>query len=276
MMNLKELEARLQSLVEVDLLKLLPGSKAEDIIIQKLAAALHGNALHFEDGSVAAPNVYVLILHPKNAAKWREPQLLAVLLHSIIAVAREAGFGFTIQPTIAISTDERISLEDAEIVASHRMDPMADTTSTPIGGESAAENEKIPANAFLIIEGVKVFPLTTPVVNIGRRLDNQLVIDDPRVSRNHSQLRAIKGRYVLFDLNSTGGTFVNGQRINQSVLYPGDVISLAGVALIFGQDNPPPRPDLKETAPLQSAAAERRTAFLGQERATDADLKKAG
>ena len=261
-MNLKELEARLQALIEVDLLKILPGKKVEDVIVQKLAAAIHGNALHFEDGSASAPNVYTLILHPQNSAKWQEPQLLAVLLHSITAAAREAGFGFTIPPTITISTNEKMSLDDAEIVASHRMEPMADTSANPTGSEVAAENEKVPANAFLIIEGVKVFPLTTPVINVGRRLDNQLVIDDPRVSRNHSQLRAIKGRYVLFDLNSTGGTFVNGQRINQSVLYPGDVISLAGVALIFGQDNPPPRPDLKETAPLQSAAAERRTAFL--------------
>jgi pSer/pThr/pTyr-binding forkhead associated (FHA) protein len=43
---------------------------------------------------------------------------------------------------------------------------------------------------------------------------------------------------MLFDLNSSGGTFVNGQRIDQSILYPGDVVSLAGVTLIFGQDLP--------------------------------------
>ncbi|MCI0476689.1 MAG: FHA domain-containing protein, partial [Anaerolineales bacterium] len=154
------------------------------------------------------------------------------------------------------------------------MEPMADTNATPTGSELAAENEKIPSNAFLIVEGVKVFPLTLAVINIGRRLDNQLVIDDPRVSRNHSQLRAIKGRYVLFDLNSTGGTFVNGQRINQSVLYPGDVISLAGVALIFGQDNPPPRPDLKETAPLQSAASNRPTALFKHDPTSDPNIIK--
>jgi pSer/pThr/pTyr-binding forkhead associated (FHA) protein len=116
----------------------------------------------------------------------------------------------------------------------------------------------------LIVEGVKVHPLNEPVVNIGRRLENQLVIDDPRVSRNHAQLRAIKGRFVLFGLNSTGGTFVNGQRTSQTVLYPGDVISLAGVALIFGQDNPPPRPDLANTAPLEAdpGLSERPTATL--------------
>ena len=140
---------------------------------------------------------------------------------------------------------------------------MEDTNNMQIEtGDNNIDNNAIPENAFLIIEGVKVFPLKTPVINIGRRLDNTLVIDDPRVSRNHAQLRAIKGRYVLFDLNSTGGTFVNGQRTNQSVLYPGDVISLAGMALIFGQDNPPPRPDLAGTSPLDGAGADRPTAVI--------------
>jgi len=89
-----------------------------------------------------------------------------------------------------------------------------------------------------------------------------LIIDDPRISRSHAQLRTINGRYTVFDLNSTGGTFVNGQRTNQSVLYPGDVISLAGVALIFGQDGPPPRPDLKETAPLPRVSDDWPTVFI--------------
>ncbi len=261
-MNLKELEARLQSLIEVELLNILPGKKVEDVIIQKLAAAIQMNTQTRQDGSVLAPNVYTLILHPQTSLKWQNPQLLAILLHSISAAAQEAGLRFTISPTVTISTDEKISLDDAEIVTSHRIETMADTNATTIESDTSEDNGKFPANAFLIVEGVKVFPLNMPVVNIGRRLDNQLVIDDPRVSRNHSQLRAIKGRFVIFDLNSTGGTFVNGQRTNQSVLYPGDVISLAGVALIFGQDNPPPRLDLKETAPLQSAAANRSTALF--------------
>lgn len=103
-------------------------------------------------------------------------------------------------------------------------------------------------------------------MNVGRRLENHLVIDDPRISRNHAQLRAINGRYVLFDLNSTGGSFVNGQRTSQTVLYPGDVISLAGVALIFGQDTPPPRPDLDDTSPhsKDELSIERPTASLEQ------------
>ncbi len=263
-MNLKEIEARLQALVEVDLVKVLPGRKVEDVVIQKLAAAIHSNAQSSVTGSAFAPDVYTLIVHPDSSVKWQDQRLLTILLQSIKIVAQEAGFRFKISPSITVSTDSKISIDDAEIVTSYRSEPMAETNATPLDTGSLDDN-KMPDNAFLIVEGVKVFPLTLPVVNIGRRLDNQLIIDDPRVSRNHSQLRTIKGRYVVFDLNSTGGTFVNGQRTSQSVLYPGDVISLAGVALIFGQDNPPPRPDLKETAPLQKNTMDRPTAVLKEQ-----------
>lgn len=81
-----------------------------------------------------------------------------------------------------------------------------------------------------------MFYLTQAVVNIGRRSDNHLVIQDPRVSREHAQIRFSRGQFVLFDLNSTGGTMVNGQRIRQWTLKPGDVVSLAGLPLIYGED----------------------------------------
>lgn len=272
-MNLKELEGRLQYLIEVDLLNVLPGKKVEDVIIQKLAAAIQLNTITREDGSTCAPDVYALVMHPHIALKWQDPQFLTVLLHSITTVAQEAGFRFTITPTIKIWTDDKISISDVEVLASHRVETMAETNATPLDTGSLEDTGALPENAFLIVEGVKVFPLVLSVINIGRRLDNQLIIDDPRVSRNHAQLRSIKGRYVVFDLNSTGGTFVNGQRTSQSVLYPGDVISLAGVALIFGQDNPPPRPDLKDTAPLKNNQAERPTAILKDPHST-AKFKK--
>ena len=108
----------------------------------------------------------------------------------------------------------------------------------------------LPEDTFVILDGTRVVPLNQTVVNIGRRIENTIVVDDPRVSRTHAQLRAINGRYIIFDLNSMGGTFVNGKKVNQSILYSGDVISLAGADFIFGQKNPPPRPDLKETLPL--------------------------
>ncbi|MFN3309189.1 MAG: FHA domain-containing protein, partial [Anaerolineales bacterium] len=101
-----------------------------------------------------------------------------------------------------------------------------------------AENDsvEIPQNAFLIVNGVRIFPLDQAVVNIGRHPDNHLVLDDPRVSRQHAQLRAVRGHYLIFDLGSAGGTLVNNLRVRQATLSSGDVISLAGVPLVYGED----------------------------------------
>ena len=109
------------------------------------------------------------------------------------------------------------------------------------------ETVNLPPNAFFVIEGVRVYPLVKAIINIGRGLENDVVIDDLRVSRNHAQLRAVHGQYVLFDLNSTRGTFINGNRIVQAILYPHDTISLGDVLLTFNQEFPPPRPDLIDT-----------------------------
>lgn len=250
--KLDQLEAKLQSLVEDQLVGILPGVRIEDRILQRLSAALKQNIVENSGEDEVAPNVYTLIVAPETSPMWKEPATLDVLRNIILTAGKEVGLKFTGNPTITITTDENYSNEDIGVVASHKLEPVGDTKGMPNETKSPEtdEGEAIPENAFLIVEGGKVHSLTEPVVNIGRRLENHLVIDDPRVSRNHAQLRSIKGRFVLFDLNSTGGTFVNGQRTSQTVLYPGDVISLAGVALIFGQDNPPVRPDLAETAPL--------------------------
>jgi pSer/pThr/pTyr-binding forkhead associated (FHA) protein len=273
MLRLDQLEATIQKLVEDQLAGILPGMKLEDRVIQHLATAVKENIILQKDDRVIAPDSFTLIVSKETAPLWQKQNTIEVLKNIITTASRDIGLKFLTQPTITITTDDTLTAEELKVVASHKPEPVADThgvqVSTPPGESEEAGN--IPENAFLIIEGVKVHPLTEPVVNIGRRLENQLVIDDPRVSRNHAQLRAIKGRFVLFDLNSTGGTFVNGQRTSQTVLYPGDVISLAGVALIFGQDNPPSRPDLSHTAPLESepGTSERPTAILGEHDTVD-------
>ncbi len=260
-MNLQELEARLQTLIEVKLVSVLPGQKAEDLIVQKLVEAMKSNAIVGDQEARIAPNVYTLQVNSESLDDWKRSQLLETLLDILKAAAEDADLKFSSPPTIALFGDANLNAGEIKWIASQRVETMEETKDMKLDNEDS-EGEAPPESAFLIIEGVKVFPLKQTVVNIGRRLDNTLVIDDPRVSRNHVQLRAIKGRYVIFDLNSTGGTFVNGQRTNQSVLYPGDVISLAGVSLIFGQDNPPPRPDLASTAPFNEASADRPTAIL--------------
>jgi pSer/pThr/pTyr-binding forkhead associated (FHA) protein len=97
-------------------------------------------------------------------------------------------------------------------------------------------NDSLPEDFFLIVEGTQAMPLNKSVTSVGRSHENTLVIDDPRVSRHHLEIRFIRDQFVLFDLNSSGGTYVNGQKVGQGMLYQGDVISLAGVNMVFTQD----------------------------------------
>jgi hypothetical protein len=275
-LKLEQLETNLQKLVEINLTGILPGIKLEDRVIQNLAAAIRENIIQQKNDSPLAPNVFTLIVSTETSPMWNEPRTVDTLKNIITTAGHEAGLKFVGQPIIIVTTDDAFSADEVRVLASHKLEPVAETMGmqNALAGDSPEENIGVPENAFLIVEGVKVYPLNESVINIGRRLENQLVIDDPRVSRNHAQLRAIKGRFVLFDLNSTGGTFVNGQRTSQTVLYPGDVISLAGVALIFGQDTPPPR-DIGRTAPLvigpnkndrPTAAAEHNTVDIKPEK----------
>ena len=121
-------------------------------------------------------------------------------------------------------------------------------------------DHSIPENAFLVITGTKSVPLNQSVIKIGRHHDNTIVIDDPRVSRHHVELRAIKGHFDIFDLGSTGGTFINGLRTAQAILYHGDYISLAGVELLFTQ-NELLRSQQEPSVPIPGSG-ERGTAFF--------------
>ena len=73
----------------------------------------------------------------------------------------------------------------------------------------------------------KVFDLAKDVLTIGRDMSNDVVINDAEVSRNHGRLTSQSGGYLIEDLASTNGTFVNGQRlIGPKLLNPGDVVGL--------------------------------------------------
>ena len=98
---------------------------------------------------------------------------------------------------------------------------------------------------------------------IGRSPEAHMcLVDDRFFSRNHCLLEINPPQSFLRDLGSTNGTFVNGQRASQSVLYPGDVISLAGLPIIFGQDNPPTSLVTSSTTPITNITSERGTAIL--------------
>jgi len=73
----------------------------------------------------------------------------------------------------------------------------------------------------------KIFPLDGDLLTIGREADNNIAINDAEVSRKHTQFVFQGGKFIVTDLGSTNGTFINGQRLTgQHILQPGEIISL--------------------------------------------------
>jgi pSer/pThr/pTyr-binding forkhead associated (FHA) protein len=80
----------------------------------------------------------------------------------------------------------------------------------------------------------KRLTVRNPVVNIGRGDYNDLVIPEPSVSASHAKLQRREGIWVLTDLGSTNGTFVDGERLTEETpLGPGATIRFGEVATLF-------------------------------------------
>jgi hypothetical protein len=66
---------------------------------------------------------------------------------------------------------------------------------------------------------------------LGRSSDCQLVFADDTVSRRHAELRLVEGRWMLRDLGSSNGTWVNCRRVMEAEVAPGDELQLGGCAM---------------------------------------------
>ena len=81
-----------------------------------------------------------------------------------------------------------------------------------------------------------VFELDADRYIIGREAGNEIVIEDPQVSRRHAQLTRQGASYVVEDIGSTNGTYVNGKRVTAPVLLAnGDMIGLADTVVLAVQ-----------------------------------------
>jgi hypothetical protein len=237
--KLAHLEARLQALIEGGAARLFPGYYQQTDLVSRLIDAMQENMRASSSAHSGredtAPNLFTLLVHPSQARSLLENRTLTEMLSQTIQEAgSEAGLYFASPPVVRIEAHDEVPQGEIRVLVSNSRENLPQTTDLVLEDEQTADT--LPRNAFLIVDGTRIFSLDQPVINIGRRSDNQLVIDDPRISRVHAQLRAVRGHFVIFDLNSTGGTFVNGKRIRQNTLFPGDVISLSNLPLVFGQD----------------------------------------
>ncbi len=94
MATLDEFESRLQSLLEVHLLKYLPGYKVEDGIAQRLATAMHSH-IKKQNGISQAPNIYMIVAHPSTLTRWHsDPRLFDELANVLFPWEMKRAFNF--------------------------------------------------------------------------------------------------------------------------------------------------------------------------------------
>jgi hypothetical protein len=243
--RLAKFESLIERLVEGTFGRLFSGTLQPMEVAGALARALEDYQVTDDQGHRFAPNVFWVYLNPADyeALQSSQPSLPVDLARSVGELAQLVDLTMSNSPVVEIVASDQIPRARVSVAAQY----IAQETE-PIGPTQEIAAEEIRkaiqaasrAPAFLILEGKRHFPLTRPVITIGRALDNDLVADDGRVSRHHAQLRLRGGRYVVYDTGSSGGTTVNGEPLAEHVLQAGDVISLAGYAVVFGEDTPTP------------------------------------
>ena len=188
------------------------------------------------------PSEFVIHLPPQKYILWRaNKELIEGFSIALQEAAVEVGLHPTSRPTIHLEMDGDLAEDDLRVHILRTEKTAAKTAIISSGNSPKTDDRNV--KAFLILENGVHFPLNKSVIHIGRREENELIVDDPRVSRDHAQIRYVQDAFVLFDLNSTGGTFVNGRKIVQYNLQPGDVISLANHPFIYLEE------ELKPSSP---------------------------
>lgn len=250
MSMLSSFEAIARRLVEGTFARVFAGRLRLAEVATQIAYAMEKGQAVQPDGSVQAPTHYWVYLNREDRESLTQahPTLADELANHVSALAAESNLLLPTPPVIYVMTDP--GLKSREIRVEARWLPGAVTAMDRTREMLPQDNEvevrdasaAPPGRPFVIAEGSRHISLLEPIITMGRSLDNTVILEDPRVSRHHAQLRHRYGRYVLYDLSVSGGTRINGYQIEECVLHSGDVISLGGVEVIYGEDPPTPYP----------------------------------
>jgi hypothetical protein len=198
---------------------------------------------------VIVPSFYRAFLNPEDFAAYESFQddLEKEMASYLRDLARERGFSLLQHPVVDVASDPAVSRRTIQVVAEmtgvhpgnqpNGAPPLGvDTTQVipppPRQGGRAAGGELL----MQTVDGQRAFALDVDLATIGRGLNNTIVLEDPRISRQHAQVRWKSRRYLISDLGSTNGTYVNGVPVSaEQVLRPGDIVSLGGLELQFQQ-----------------------------------------
>jgi len=240
--SLTRLEARLRAMIEGDESRDSIPRRLYNQLWQALIKALQTEAKMKEgqlDGEgYSSPDQYTLVLPTEQAQLLlTHPVVLDGLARKLEKLAAHLNIHLAAKPIVRVVADP--SAQGIQVFCDHSQPGVGDSHTielkSALDGPGAVETGWMP-NAFLIVNGLYTYRLTQAVTNIGSDPGNQLVLKSPHIAPLHAQLRLTTGRLVIFDLDSKAGTLVNGIPITSHSLNQGDVIVIAGVPLIYGEE----------------------------------------
>lgn len=252
---LRNLEAKLGGLVEGAFGRAFKTSVQPVELAHKLAKEMEDNQM-VSVSRVYVPNHYRVFLSPKDREQFAsyEPALRKELSDYLLEHARQESFALSTRPQVEFHTDERLDLGEfgiqAQLLATpdDEQEPDAPPTPAPSAGDfghtmvysTDREVRRLDLaldrrQALLVGEGRRNV-LSGSRVAIGRSREADIVVADPNVSRRHAELRRDESGWHVVDLGSTNGIQVNGRRVDQVGLSPGDRITIGVTDLTFELD----------------------------------------
>jgi len=249
---LRNLEAKLGSIVEGAFSRAFKSSVQPVEMAHKLAKEMEESQV-VSVSRVYVPNHYRVFLSPDDREQFAsyEPALRKELSDYLLEHARHEGLALTSRPQVEFMTDDRLELGEfgiqAQLLEAEEQEPAAADVAPSAGdfGHTMVyspdrdvrrlDPEPAAARALLVGEGRRS-PLPGDRAVLGRSRDCDVVVNDPNVSRRHAEVRRDGPAWIVTDLGSTNGVKVNGRRVDQAALEPGDRITLGLTELTFELD----------------------------------------
>ena len=243
---LSRVEAFLERFLEAPAGRL--GASIQPVSLAKRIERAMDTNKTYRDVGVIVPNQYDLHLNPSDYAAFASYRgsLEDDLAHGILARARHERYTLVARPRVRILSDDETRRGEIRVAANvvddrgdrvPEAEPMPATSDTMVFARPGGDAPESARRAYLLVStrGSRAvqFDLGGPLIGIGRASDNDVILDDPMVSRHHCQLMLQHGAYGFTDLGSRNGSTVNGQPVSQIALGPGDIIRIGDTEVEF-------------------------------------------
>ena len=241
MSALARFESFMEDMVEGSVARLFRSPVQPSEIAKRLERAMEAQQI-ISVKRVIVPSSYRVFLNPKDlgALSSVRAEMEREMANYLVDLAQERNFALLEHPQVTLAEDTSVPQRGIQVVAEppaapDQAAPPSETQVISRGGAAAGGPQSRPAQprAALVLAGKQTIPLESTLVTVGRGLNNDIILEDARVSRTHAQIRYRARRFWVADVGSTNGTYVNGAAVEEQALKHGDVISLGGLEIGF-------------------------------------------